>query len=231
MGKDFYLVLQVSREASPEEIRCAFRRRAHELHPDKSGGDSEPFLELQEAYAVLSDPEQRAAYDYGAEPEPVRRGRAGRARRRSAERFREAEPSGGFEEFSFSAFFGGAEPSFEEFFDQLWNNFGFATRPRARGAGGLTVDVPLSAEEARAGGVVRLLVPVPVICPTCEGLGGMDYQACRHCRGQGALKAEIPVQVPYPRGLRRAHVVQVPLDEFGLRNACLTVRFRLDHWP
>jgi molecular chaperone DnaJ len=71
MAKDFYLILQVRREASPEGIRSAYRRRARELHPDKSGTGSEPFLELQEAYSVLSDPAQREAYDYRAESNAV----------------------------------------------------------------------------------------------------------------------------------------------------------------
>ena len=57
----------------PEEIRSAYRRLAIELHPDLSGFGSDQFLELQEAYSVLSDPMRRAVYDREAEEIPVRR--------------------------------------------------------------------------------------------------------------------------------------------------------------
>src|SRR5436305_6795845 len=89
MGKDLYLVLRVRREATPEEIRSAYRRRALELHPDHSGTGSGPFLELQEAYSVLSDPTQRAAYDWGAESVRVPREDVPPIPRRRAEALRD----------------------------------------------------------------------------------------------------------------------------------------------
>ena len=63
MAKNYYLILGVGASASSDEIKAAFRRRARELHPDTSGMESGPFLEVQEAYTVLSDPEQRREYD------------------------------------------------------------------------------------------------------------------------------------------------------------------------
>jgi DnaJ-class molecular chaperone len=63
---DYYKILGVSRGASQDEIKRAFRKKAHELHPDK-GGDAEAFKRLNEAYQVLSDPEKRQRYDtFGA---------------------------------------------------------------------------------------------------------------------------------------------------------------------
>ncbi|WP_287417305.1 DnaJ domain-containing protein, partial [Oceanithermus sp.] len=64
--KDYYAVLGVSRDASQEEIKKAYRKLALKYHPDKNPGDpsaEERFKEINEAYAVLSDPEQRARYD------------------------------------------------------------------------------------------------------------------------------------------------------------------------
>ena len=73
MKKDYYLILRLTPEATAEEIRSAYRRLAIELHPDLSGFGSDQFLELQEAYSVLSDPMRRAVYDREAEEIPVRR--------------------------------------------------------------------------------------------------------------------------------------------------------------
>lgn len=61
--KDYYLILGVDPASTIEEIKTAYRQRAKNLHPDYYGLDSEPFLELQEAYSILSDPGQRFHYD------------------------------------------------------------------------------------------------------------------------------------------------------------------------
>src|SRR5439155_16268597 len=71
MSKDYYLLLGVSADAAPDEIKAAYRRRALEFHPDQSGGRSDPFLGLQEAYDVLSDPMRRAGYDRRATTMPT----------------------------------------------------------------------------------------------------------------------------------------------------------------
>jgi len=63
MSKDYYEILGVSKEASIDEIKRAYRRLAHQYHPDKPGGDEEKFKEINEAYEVLSDPQKRATYD------------------------------------------------------------------------------------------------------------------------------------------------------------------------
>lgn len=63
MAKDYYKILGVSKNASAEEIKRAYRKLAHQYHPDKSGGDAERFKEVNEAYQVLSDPNKRAQYD------------------------------------------------------------------------------------------------------------------------------------------------------------------------
>ena len=229
MGKDFCLILQVSRAASADEIRSAYRRHALELHPDRSGAASEPFIELQEAYAVLSDPGRREAYDHESDFVPVQREQTPRERWRRAEPFRQVDPAGDFREASLSESFNTFGPSFDEIFDRLWSNFGQLTRPTAERLESLNVDVPLSEEEGLAGGSVRILVPTRAVCPTCRGHGSVGSYECWHCEGQGALTAEYPLMVSYPPGLRRDHVVRLALDELGIHNLSLTVRFCPTH--
>jgi DnaJ-class molecular chaperone len=86
MAKDYYGILGVPSHATGEEIKAAFRRRALELHPDRSGLERGPFQEVQEAYDVLSDPERRRKYDR------QRKARKQRPTARRAPRKSRAEP-------------------------------------------------------------------------------------------------------------------------------------------
>jgi len=63
MAKDYYKILGVSKNASAEEIKRAYRKLAHQYHPDKNQSDGEHFKEINEAYQVLSDPQKRTQYD------------------------------------------------------------------------------------------------------------------------------------------------------------------------
>jgi molecular chaperone DnaJ len=130
-------------------------------------------------------------------------------------------------EVSLSQSFDTFSPSFDEIFDRLWGNFELLTRPKAERAESLTIDVPLSPQEAFAGGSVRILVPARTTCSTCHGRGGIGFYECWHCRGQGAVVSEYPLDVHYPAGLQQDYIMRVPLNEFGIQNLYLTVRFRL----
>ncbi len=63
MAKDYYQILGVPKGASDDEIKKAYRKLAHQYHPDKTGGDDKKFKEINEAYQVLGDPKKRAQYD------------------------------------------------------------------------------------------------------------------------------------------------------------------------
>ena len=70
MGKDYYKILGVAKSAPAEEIKKAFRKKAHEYHPDKATGNEEKFKEVQHAYSVLGDEQKRRNYDqFGSEAE------------------------------------------------------------------------------------------------------------------------------------------------------------------
>src|SRR4030042_1274368 len=82
MPKDYYNIIGVSKDASDDEIKKAYRKLAHKFHPDKSGGDEARFKEVNEAYQVLSDKEKRSQYDqYGQIFEQACFGRRGRKTR------------------------------------------------------------------------------------------------------------------------------------------------------
>ncbi|MBW0001295.1 MAG: J domain-containing protein [Verrucomicrobia bacterium] len=233
MKKDYYLILRLTPKATADEIRSAYHRRALEVHPDVSGGDSAPFRELQEAYAVLSDPAQRAVYDGGADEIPIRRGPAGPGRsgdvilrRQQAEPLTEPRSAAGFEDISLFRSFETCSPSLEETFERLWSNFTRLTRPKAERMEGLQVEVPLSARQAFEGGAVRLLVPARMICRVCGGRGNVGPCECLHCEGHGVLTGEYPLTVNYPAGLQGDYIARIPLDRLGIHNLHLIVRFR-----
>jgi molecular chaperone DnaJ len=162
--RDYYEVLEVSRNASPEELRRAYRRLAKRHHPDvsKDDGSEERFKEINEAYAVLSDEQRRAAYD----------------------RFGHSGVQGVPGDFGMS--FGDI---FEEFF-----GFGAGPRrsrrsPR-RGAD-LRYDLTLEFEEAVAGVEKTIEFSRQEVCSACNGSGaepGTSPVRCDSCNGSGEVR-------------------------------------------
>jgi len=118
-------------------------------------------------------------------------------------------------------------PSFDEMFDWLWRNFSGLDWPKSGRVENLTLDVPLTREQAVRGGTTRIMVPARAVCPVCRGCGGVGFYECARCAGEGAISGEVPVSLSFPAGLRRDQAVVIPLDRFGIRNLQLTVIFRL----
>jgi molecular chaperone DnaJ len=170
--RDYYEILGVSKSASQEELKSAFRRLARQYHPDvNNASDSEErFKELNEAYAVLSDSEKRAAYD--------RFGHAG------------VRGAGGAPDFSVD--FGNFADIFEEFFGV--GGFGRSSRrsrqvPR-RGAD-LQYKVELTFEEAVFGVEKEIEITRDEVCATCRGSGaepGTTPTRCSNCGGSGEVR-------------------------------------------
>ena len=117
-------------------------------------------------------------------------------------------------------------PSFDEIFDWLWSNFSDLAQPKSGRVENLTLEVTLTAEQARRGGNARIMVPAQADCPTCRGHGGVGFYECTRCAGEGVISGEMPVCVSFPPGLAKDHAVMIPLDRFGIRNAHITVLFR-----
>ena len=175
MAKDLYEVLGVSRNATDDEIKKAFRKQARKLHPDvnKSANAEEEFKELNEAYDVLSDPNKRAYYDRtGTTP-----GAAGGS-----------GPYGpGYVDFEdiFGGGFGGMGDIFSSFFSGMGG--GATMRREGRDMG---VGLRLTLEEVATGAKKEIVYDRLAPCPDCHGTGlgeGGREVTCPECNGSGRV--------------------------------------------
>jgi len=218
--KDYYELLGVSREVTPEELKKVYRQLAMKHHPDRNPGDraaEEKFKEISHAYSVLSDPEKRAHYD----------------------RYGTAEGFGANQ----GPFAGGAGFSdiFEDFFgDFLGGSFGGHRKQRPARGNDLRYDLEITLEEAVFGTEKVITFPKlqkcgecsgtgsepgkqPEVCSTCKGSGQIRYQQgffsvskscgkcsgtgrhitnpCRKCRGHGAIQEQKTVNLKIPAGV------------------------------
>ncbi len=172
--RDYYEVLDVSRDVSEKDLKKAYRRVAMKHHPDRNPDDKaseEKFKEASEAYEILSDPQKRAAYDqYGhAAVDPSQGGMGGGA--------------GGFG--SFSDIFG-------DVFGDIFGGGGRGRGGPSRGAD-LRYTLDLSLEDAVRGTTVKIRVPTLVTCKTCNGSGakpGTKPVQCPTCGGVGQVRMQ-----------------------------------------
>jgi len=230
--KNYYLILGVDSGATLEEIKAAYRHHAKELHPDYYGQDSRPFIDLQEAYAILSDPARRRHYDRmsrrprasGVSSEPAVEPLI--PRRSAPEPLIPTPAESDLGDLSLSGSFETFGPSFDELFDRLWRNFD-VVQPEVERLRSLNVEISINRSEALRGGRVRLLVPAQLRCPICGGRGGVGFFECPRCGGAGAVIGEYPVSIAFPPGIVNNHVVQIPLDELGITNFYVTAIFRV----
>lgn len=220
--QDFYELLGVNRDADEATIKKAYRKLAMKYHPDRNPDDQsaeDKFKEIQKAYAVLSDPKKRAAYDqFGhAGVDPSMGGGAG---------------FGGF---------GGFGDVFEDIFENIFSGGGRGQR-QSRGQRGadLQYNIQLTLEEAAKGKQVEITIPrhtgckpcggsgakpgttpkncetcngvgqvriqqgffsIQQTCPTCQGEGRVISEACHECHGSGRIRENKRLTVKIPPGV------------------------------
>ena len=171
--RDYYEVLGLSKGASSEEIKKAYRKLSKQYHPDinKDANASDKFIEIKEAYEVLSDDQKRAHYD----------------------QFGHVDPNQGFG--GGGDFGGGFGGGFEDIFNSFFGGGGGRRRdPNApRQGADLQYTMTLKFEEAVFGKETDIEIPHEEECETCDGSGakpGTHPETCQHCRGAGQLNIE-----------------------------------------
>jgi molecular chaperone DnaJ len=170
---DYYEVLGVSRDASDQELKSAYRRLAMKYHPDRNPGDhaaEEKFKEASEAYQVLGDADKRAAYD--------RYGHAGVG----------AAGPGGFSGFSGSVDLGDI---FGDLFGEMFNMGGQPRGSRQQRGDDLRFDLTIEFEDAIFGAEKEIRIRRLEICGVCNGRGsasGRGPSVCGQCQGRGQIR-------------------------------------------
>ena len=224
--RDYYEVLGVGREASPAEVKKAFKRLAMEFHPDRNPGDhraEDRFKEVAEAHEVLSDPEKRQLYDQYGHAGPRQAG---------------FEGFGGVEDilshfadmFGFGGFGGRRGPRVEQGDDvqaELAISFAEAVRGCQKpldlqrlihcatcgGSGAKAGSQPIPCSTCGGRGQVATnqgFLTIAATCPTCRGRGRVVRDKCADCRGGGVTRLKETLTISVPAGIDDGQTLRVP---------------------
>jgi len=200
-GKDYYSILGVNRNASEREIKQAYRRLARKYHPDVNPGDKSAeakFKQINEAYEVLSDKENRKKYDRFGD------------KWQYADQFAQAQTSswdfgqaGGAQRFHFE------EADLESLFGDMFS--GVFRRQRVRPRRGQDIEHPIEVtlEEAYHGTKRTIALQFEEPCSTCQGTGRIQNLSCSVCRGSGVVSQVKRLEVKIPPGVKTRSRVRI----------------------
>lgn len=208
--KDYYELLEISRDASGDEVKKSYRRLAMKYHPDRNPGDKEAeskFKEISEAYEVLKDEQKRAAYDrYGHQA--FAGGMGG------------GNPFGGFE-FNFGG--GGFSDIFSEVFSEFMGGGRSNRQPSyAKNGADIRYNLEISLEEAFTGIEKEITISSTIPCEECHGFGtkdGKEPQVCPQCRGSGKIHTQqggfFIVESTCPKCRGKGRIINEPCKKCG----------------
>lgn len=171
MSEDYYDILGVSKDASQEEIKKAYRKLAHKHHPDK-GGDEEKFKKINKAYQVLSDEKKRKQYDQFGKTSSSAAGGGFNGYQSGFQGNFNAEDLGDI----FGEFFGGGFGGFSQ------------SKSKKRKGQDIRIDITISLEDAFKGTVVKKSLKKKNTCDRCDGSGAepdSEMKTCPECDGTG----------------------------------------------
>ncbi len=180
MSKDYYEILGVEKRASQDEVKKAYRKLAHEHHPDKKGGDEKKFKEINEAYQILGDEQKRRQYD------------------RFGQTFSGQSQQGGFGAgFDFSGF----EDIFEDIFssrggsawggEDFFGGLGRSGSRRQKRGSDISLGIDISFKESVFGAKRSIVIEKSKKCDICRGSGaepGSQLKKCETCGGAGTVR-------------------------------------------
>ena len=202
--KDYYKILGVSKSASADDIRKAFRKLARKYHPDVNPGDKkaeEKFKEINEAYEVLSDPAKRQKYDtLGPNWQ---------------EQF--SSPFSGRRTYTGGSPFDFDNTGFSDFFEAIFGRMGSGASNmrgntnsmRRRAGDNIEQPVEVTLQEAYTGGARTFNIQSTDVCPTCQGVGEIGNRVCSTCMGQGQVPRNKRIQVKIPPGVDNGSRIRV----------------------
>jgi len=209
--RDYYETLKVPRNASQDEIRKSYRKLARQYHPDVNPGDKEAeekFKDIQEAYAVLSDPEKRKRYDQlgsnwkaGSDFTPPPGWSPGGIE---------------FEDLSDLEDIFGHGGGFSDFFQSIFSGFGGSRagrdrtyRQRKPRGNDVEAEIELTLPEVHSGTTKRITLRTIQPCPQCGGRGRVGGRSCPACRGSGRQVTPRTMTVNIAPGARNGSVVRL----------------------
>ena len=212
--KNYYFILGISRKASHERIRAAFRNLAKKYHPDRVGTEENvnQFRDISEAYEVLSDPEKRKGYNRKLKEEEKRQ--RGNCPKKPGMESQSDKASEFFDSAEFvkrrnENFRSDNSPFARDFFSRIYRERQFSNMRRQKVS---EFDAYLSPDEAAHGVKTTVDLPMESLCPRCLGAGRELIFVCPVCRGRGGIRMKIRCIIEIPPGVRNGRRIRIPVE-------------------